>query len=251
VSAALDAAPPALILVVPCFNEAERLAEAPWVAWLDAEPDVNLLFVDDGSADGTGPILAGWAARHPRVSTLTLPTNRGKAEAVRAGLLAAFGRGAPIAGYWDADLATPLSAVARLRAALSRDPELWVALGSRVALLGAHIERSAARHYLGRVAATLASWVLNLVVYDTQCGAKLLRDAPAVRAALGAPWRTTWTFDVELLGRLLDAPGGGPRRLVEVPVPAWRDVRGSKVGWRDVLRAPLELWTIWRHRARR
>jgi dolichyl-phosphate beta-glucosyltransferase len=246
-----DAAPPALILVVPCFNEEARLDEAPWIAWLDATPDAELLFVDDGSSDGTGALLAAWSARHPRVRALTLPSNQGKAEAVRAGLRAAFSRGASVSGYWDADLATPLGTVAALRAALEDDAALWVALGSRVAVLGARIERSAARHYLGRVAATLASWVLDLVVYDTQCGAKLLRGAPPVRAALEVPWLTTWTFDVELVGRLLDAPGGGAHRLREVPVPAWRDVRGSKLGWRDVLRAPVELWTIWRSRARR
>ena len=79
---------------------------------------------------------------------------------------------------------TPEDAIAYGAALLQEHFRYFVDFGSRVAMLGAHIERSTARHYLGRVFATIASLVLRLPVYDTQCGAKAFRVGPALAAAL-------------------------------------------------------------------
>ena len=85
-----------------------------------------------------------------------------------------------------------------------------VILASRVSLLGRRIVRSTRRHYLGRIFATLASRILRVAVYDTQCGAKLFRCAPALAAALRDPFLSRWVFDVELLGRLLTGAPDAP-----------------------------------------
>ena len=138
--------------------------------------DVTLLMVDDGSTDDTPLVIERLRQRHPRrVLTLRLGTNVGKAEAVRRGMQLAIRRRATLAGYWDADLATPLDAIPRLRSVLEERPELLLVMGSRVALLGREIRRRWRRHLLGRAFATAASCVLGLPVYDTQCGAKLFR----------------------------------------------------------------------------
>ncbi len=236
-----------LELVVPCYQEAARLDLPAFSRFLDAHPGARLRFVDDGSTDGTAARLTALA--HPRVVGPRLLANVGKGEAVLAALLAALDGGAAVTGWWDADLATPLTDVGTLWAALHAHPDRVLVLGARVKLLGRDIVRKPLRHYLGRVAATLTSWLLALPVYDTQCGAKLLRDGPGVRAALSRPFRTRWTFDVELLVRLLAAwPGLGPadveQRIVEVPVSTWRDVPGGTLGLGDVLRAPWDLLRI-------
>jgi glycosyltransferase involved in cell wall biosynthesis len=221
-------------IVVPCYNEADRLDGPAFLAFVDASPDTSLLFVDDGSKDATSEVLAKLAAQRPAsIRALSLQPNRGKAEAVRQGMQDAIASGADVVGYLDADLATPTSEMPRLRAALDR-PGVQVAIGARVALLGTDIHRSAVRHYLGRVFASGASLILQARIYDTQCGAKLFRTTPAVSAALAEPFLSRWAFDVEFLGRLLaGTPAVAPLALdaiVEVPLAVWHDIKGSKLG---------------------
>jgi glycosyltransferase involved in cell wall biosynthesis len=235
-------------VVVPCFNEAARL-RLDGLRALAEHPEVRILFVDDGSRDATAAVLETAAQRWPgRVDVLALGYNRGKAEAVRLGLLRALDDGAEAAGYLDADLATPAEEWLRLRETLVATGADAV-LGARVALLGRDIQRSAARHYAGRMFATVASGILRMQVYDTQCGAKVFRATPGLRVALDEPFHSRWAFDVELIGRIL------PAKLVEVPLQTWHDVKGSKITLGAMVQATLELSRIavelsrWRRRA--
>jgi dolichyl-phosphate beta-glucosyltransferase len=237
-----------LTVVIPCYNEADRLDEAPLLAFLDGCLEASLLFVDDGSTDATADRLAAIAAARPaRIDVLSLRPNGGKAEAVRRGMQTALGRGAGQVGYLDADLSTPPGELLRLRAAFER-PGIEAVLGSRVALLGTDIERSAVRHYLGRVFATVAAAILHARVYDTQCGAKLFRASPALRAALATPFLSRWAFDVELVGRLLTGGEGVPAlpitAVVEVPLTTWHDVKGSKLSPVAMARSLADLGRI-------
>jgi dolichyl-phosphate beta-glucosyltransferase len=228
------------ILVVPCFNEAERLDGDAMLALCDARADLMVLFVNDGSTDATLPRLQAIAAQRPsRIEVVSLPRNGGKAEAVRRGLLAALDgarsadpQRSTIVGYLDADLSTPASEILRL-VTVMEERGVAVAMGARVALLGNDIHRSAARHYLGRVFASVASLTLKVPVYDTQCGAKLFRRSPALAAALATPFLSRWAFDVELLGRLLIGTPAAPpvpvSDFLEVPLGRWHDVPGSKL----------------------
>ncbi len=235
-------------IVIPCFNEAARL-DVNEVRALLADDDVSIVFVDDGSRDDTLRVLGDIARDEPRVRVLPSGENRGKGEAVRSGLnLAALD--ANIVGYLDADFSAPASEMLRIVDTLRTTPTLDVALGSRVALLGRSIERSAIRHYLGRVFATAASTTLGLPIYDTQCGAKAFRVTPALRRALVRPFASRWVFDVELLDRLL-RESVQPKAIVEVPLQVWRDVRGSKFNPGAAPRAALDLARIARARRRR
>lgn len=236
-------------IVVPCYNEARRLDLPAFLAHALRRND-TFLFVNDGSTDETGPLLDEFCAVTPiYFRVLHLPHNQGKGEAVRQGMLAASQRGVQYVGYWDADLATPLSAIADFRAHLDQHPRVEALLGARVRLLGRQIERRALRHCLGRLFATAAAGVLKIPVYDTQCGAKLFRTTDRVRRIFAEPFRTSWIFDVELLARLLETipMDDDPAELIhELPLAAWRDVAGSKVKARDFVRAAGQLATIWR-----
>ncbi len=245
--------------VVPCFQEAARFDGPGFLDLLDRTAPAFLLLVDDGSRDGTLSNLRDLAARRPgQDAVLAWPDNRGKAEAVRRGLLHALAEArADIVGYVDADLATPVGELQRL-ATLFRNGDYDVLMGARVQLLGRSIVRNSARHYLGRVFATGASLCLGLSVYDTQCGAKLFRPSPALAAALAHPFTSHWAFDVELLARLLQpGPAAIPiapiarERIREEPLLAWTDVSGSKLRPWAALRSGAELARIgWRLRRR-
>lgn len=242
---------PSLLLVIPCFNEELRLRFDDFGSALDSGR-VSILFVDDGSTDGTLECLTRWSAGVQHADVLALSPNGGKGEAVRHGLLAGIGRGANLVGYLDADLATPITEILRMQELLEGDSEIEVVLGSRVALLGSQIERSRTRHLQGRVFATFASMALRLPVYDTQCGAKVFRATPTLSSALSEPFRSRWIFDVDLLSRMLHAPRQLQRdAIVEMPLREWRDVSGSHLSLGSRLRAFGELCLFWWQQRRR
>jgi glycosyltransferase involved in cell wall biosynthesis len=238
------------IIVIPCYNEADRLDVDAFVHHALADPPYRFLFVNDGSQDGTLDVLRSLEEYDPqRFALLDLAENGGKAEAVRQGVLAAFNQSPKYVGYWDADLATPLEAIEPFRHLLESRPDLQVALGARVRMLGRRIARKPLRHLLGRVFATGASWVLQMGIYDTQCGAKLFRVTEETRALFAEPFITNWIFDVEWLARLIrrqrSGSGADAAALIyELPLDTWRDVHGSKVRPRDFFKAFRELLAI-------
>jgi len=241
---------PGATIVIPCFDEAERLR--PEAVGELAASGARVLLVDDGSTDATPQVLATLvaAAGDPSaIASLQLADNRGKAEAVRRGMQLALDDGAAVVGYCDADFSTPPHEVARLLDVLDDAADVDVVLGSRVGLLGSDVQRSHARHYLGRLFATAASAALRMKVYDTQCGAKVFADTPALRAALADPFGSMWAFDVELLARLRHGapptvPGLGIERFLEVPLRTWRDVGESKLTVRGAGRAVVDVARI-------
>lgn len=213
--------PEVVCLIVPCYNEEARLD----LGRFEAGPaHCRFLFVNDGSTDRTADLIRSRLNRW--IFLLDLPRNRGKAEAVRAGMLHAV-RTSPLneadwIGYWDADLATPLSEVEgflRFYRFLEEPVDsIW---GSRVYRLGSSIRRNYLRHLAGRLVATAASFLLGLPSYDSQCGAKLFRRE-IVEAGFAAPFVSRWLFDMELLLRLKDYS------IVEYPLRRWIDVPGHR-----------------------
>ena len=237
---------PHLSLVVPVFNE-ERCIQANlqvMLSYLGAQPyPAELIVVDDGSRDHTAEMVAAFAATHSSVR-LIRNDHRGKAYAVRTGVLAA---GGDYVAFTDADLATPIHQTGKLLAALDMGND--VAIGSREGYGARRLGEPWPRHFMGRVF-NLAVRVLIMGQHkDTQCGFKGFTHQAAqdvfssVRlygpnaAILMAPAVTG--FDVELL-YLAHRKG---YRVAEIPVE-WHYGPGSKVhplrdswrNFRDVLR---------------
>ena len=160
------------IIVIPCFNEARRLSPEAFRDFAATWPDGAFLFVDDGSSDGTFEVLN--AIRHAIPAQCEKSSGfrrtRGRRRPSAQEVLRAFESNPDYAGFWDADLATPLDALPLFERVFRERPGTDVVLGARVKLLGRNIERRAARHYLGRVFATAVAVTLRVNVYDSQCG---------------------------------------------------------------------------------
>jgi dolichyl-phosphate beta-glucosyltransferase len=213
-----------LTVVVPAFNEANRLPESlRQIAdhlrrqshWLPAE----VIVVDDGSVDGTAPA----ASTVPMVDDVRLEVaahdrNRGKGAAVRTGFERSVGDRLLLC---DADLASPIDQLEVLRR--SADARS-VVIGSRAldrSLIA--IRQPSYRDMMGRTF-NLAVQTLALPgIQDTQCGFKLFPGALG-RALARVQRIDGFAFDVELL--LLAQRWGF--RLREVPV-VWRHVEASRV----------------------
>lgn len=242
---------PPTTVVIPCFNEEGRLPVDRILAFAGSRPHIRLLFVDDGSSDGTGDVLAALVRRVPTsLGHLSLERNVGKSEAVRLGILRALEDDrVRYVGFWDADLSTPVEAIPELLAVHEAHPGLVLVMGARVKLLGRHVVRRAVRHYTGRVFATAASLTLRLPVYDTQCGAKLFRVGGLTRRIFQDPFVSRWIFDVEILARMIRyGPGDGlgdiEGLVYEYPLQEWVHVPGSRLRLRDYVRAALDLARI-------
>ena len=236
------------LIVVPCYNEADRLKVDEFRSCLKCNSNISFIFVNDGSTDNTNELIEMIKYFNPeRVKCLSFLKNRGKAEAVRCGVLKAIEAGARNIGYWDADLSTPLEYINKMIYKINGD--VTFVLGSRVKMLGYHIERLALRHYAGRFFATMASVITNLPVYDTQCGAKIFRNNLEIQKAFSHPFTVNWSFDVELIGRLkiikraLDLKPL-EESAIEYPLGRWIHHSGSKTRAIDLLIAMKELLSL-------
>jgi dolichyl-phosphate beta-glucosyltransferase len=238
-------------IIIPAYNEENRLDIAAFKNFNALSHRVSFLFVNDGSTDGTRKLLESLKSSDPdKFGVLNLQQNSGKAESVRQGFLAARDSNPDYVGFWDADLATPLDTIPKFLELAESRPELQVIIGSRVKLLGRRIERRPGRHYIGRVFATVVSAILDLAVYDTQCGAKLFRASPIMYALFQQPFLSRWIFDVEIFARLIQSRRGtdlpqAKDTIYEFPLAEWRDVPGSKLSYDDFVRAAWELARIY------
>ena len=245
----------ATAIIIPCYNEAARLPVEAFRAFAREHADIQFVLVNDGSRDATLALIQGLAAEQPQsFSAIDVQPNRGKAEAVRQGFVRTLAARPELEliGFWDADLATPLETILEFRGLIRGRPEIEAVIGARVQLQGRQIERETGRHYLGRLFATAVSLLLGIRVYDTQCGAKLLRANARAREVFAGPFVSRWIFDVEIILRYRQArrqAGLDERFLLEQPLQVWRDVEGSKVRGRDFVRALCDLIKIrWKYR---
>jgi glycosyltransferase involved in cell wall biosynthesis len=232
-----------ICIVIPCYNEEKRLPVEAFENYLETHL-ISFCFVDDGSTDNTFLVLEKLRSKFSeKVIVIKNISNIGKAESVRKGINYALKfKDFEYVGYFDADLATPLSEINHLLQFLVASNNYAFALGSRILRLGVKIERYPSRHYVGRVFATFASIVLKLPVYDTQCGAKIFKSDLA-RNIFEKPFISKWLFDIELIARTKKKY---PINVfIEIPLNEWVEIGDTKIKFLDVMKFPFDLIKIY------
>ena len=227
-------------IVVPMFQEAGRIGHT--VRTLAAGPlaGAQLLFVDDGSTDGTVEVLrTALATTALDACVLVLPRNLGKGAAVRAGVLAATG---DVVAFLDADLSSPPEAVVEVCQAVEAGAQVAVASRGH-ATSDLVVRQPGSREAAGKSFNRLLRRLGLTTLPDTQCGLKAFDRASA--RALFEPLRTRrFAFDVEVLVR---AERLGLRTVV-LPT-RWAHVEQSRVApLRDGARMALDAVRIARAR---
>ena len=161
---------PNLAVVLPCYNEEQRLNPVVFINELLKNPNLTFLFVNDGSRDNTLKVIQKICRHYPeRALYISLDKNSGKGEAVRRGMLHLLENDSyNIIGFWDADLAVPLSELWDFVDVFRQNSTVHGVIGSRVHLAGRLIERVNLRHYIGRLFATVICLTFDLNIYDTQ-----------------------------------------------------------------------------------
>ena len=215
-----------LALVVPFFNESRRWNPAYWVQ-LQSD-GVQLFFIDDGSTDDTGALLAEIDG-----AILTrLDINVGKAEAVRIGMKKAAESSSNyfLIGFLDADGAFDADEVVRLL----RDAPYYFDRGfdaiwsSRVKLAGREISRSKSRRIIGRVISLIISLAYRDMPYDTQSGFKIYRNSQSLISSLSYRSKTRWFFELEHLTSF-GFQNTREMKIWETPINRWSEINGSKI----------------------
>lgn len=235
-----------VLCIIPCYNEEFRLKTESFIQFEENNPNIHFLFVDDGSQDSTSILIQELCHKMTNSASLILNKNVGKGEAIRSAVLAYRDnlKKYEFIGYWDADLSTPLDELNDLLAVIQKNKNIKFIMGTRFARLGAHIVRKRSRHYLGRLFATVVSILIREPVYDTQCGAKLIASSHVMQL-FKDKFISKWLFDVELIIRCKMFYPNYHEMIFEHPLTKWNDVAGSKLRFKDFLRAPMELLSIW------
>lgn len=225
---------PRLSVVVPAYECADQIGATigRLVEELEAvvgRGGLEVVVVDDGSADGTGAAAVAVGAH----VVLRQPRNRGKGAAVRTGVLAA--RGAVVA-FTDADLAYEPSLLLRLVEAI--DGGAAIAIGSRTAGGSASVARPI-RALGSRVVNLVARLAVRAPFGDTQCGLKAFRHDVA-RPIFERCRIDGFAMDIEVL-HLAERSG---LAVVEVPVTPRATERSTVRLGLDTIRLLLDVARI-------
>jgi glycosyltransferase involved in cell wall biosynthesis len=215
-----------LSVVVPVYDEVdtvEELAERLVETLQEITPNYEVLIVDDGSRDGTGPLLSRLCGRHDRLRAIHLRRNFGQAAAMSAGFDAARGK---IIVTMDGDLQNDPRDIPRLLEKMSEGYD--VVSGWRSARKD--------RLFSRRLPSLAANWLIGRVtgvrLHDTGCSLKA--------------YRSELLEEVHLYGEMhrfipaLASSHGG--RIAEIKVSHYPRTRGkSKYSFFRVLRVVLDL----------
>lgn len=208
-----------VVMVVPTYNEADNLE---WIVGRlrRAQPEVDVLVVDDGSPDGTGAIADRLAESDPQVHVLHRTEKAGLGAAYLHGFGWALDAGYDVIGEMDADGSHQPEELGRLLQALTRAD---LVIGSRWVPGGSVVNWPLSREALSRGGNLYVRLLLGLKVRDATAGYRLFRRSTLEKVDLSTVQSTGYVFQTELVTRTLQAG----LTVAEVPIEFIERVRGA------------------------
>ena len=232
-----------VVVVVPTYDEVDNLG--PLVARLRAaQPEVDVLVVDDASPDGTGALADALAAEDPAVAVVHRAGKEGLGAAYRHGFRVALEAGYDVVGEMDADGSHQPEQLGRLLDAL-HDADLVI--GSRWVPGGSVVDWPLRRELLSRGGNLYVRALLGLPVRDATAGFRLFRRSALEAVDLASVRSTGYVFQTDLAHRAWRAG----LRVVEVPIDFVERERGASKMTPDVAAESLRRITAWGLRERR
>jgi dolichol-phosphate mannosyltransferase len=234
--------PGRVVMVVPTYDEAANLA---WIVGRlrAAQPDVDVLVVDDNSPDGTGKIAEELAVHDDRVHVLHRPGKAGLGAAYLQGFRWALDEGYDVIGEMDADGSHQPEQLHRLLDRLDDATEgpADLVIGSRWVPGGSVVNWPLSRELLSRGGNLYVRLLLGVPVRDATAGFRLFRRSALETIDLSAVQSTGYVFQTDLAWRTLQAG----LRVAEVPIEFVERVRGDSKMSGDVARESLRRITRW------
>lgn len=185
-----------LSVIVPTYNEETRIDECFKKLnkyFLNQKYSYEIIFVDDGSTDGTMPKLKAQSSKSKNWRMIENKANHGKGFVVRQGVLAAQGKYVLVT---DTDLSTPIENLEKLLPFADKFP---IIIGSRYLNKGSiKLKQPFLRRVMSRVGNLLIRIMLGLNFADTQCGFKLFASDVA-KDIFSRAKIDRWGFDMEIL----------------------------------------------------
>lgn len=233
-------------VVIPCYNEEERLLSDEFISYIDKNSGYHLCFVNDGSKDKTLEVLKDLQkGREDFITVYDCEKNGGKAEAVRLGMLhMAKKEDLDYIGFLDADLSTDLADFDDLVKTIETS-DFKIVSGSRISRMGANITKESARKIISLTINFIIRKILKMDFKDTQCGAKIFHK-DVIDIAFGEKFVTQWIFDVEIFKRMSIHFGlkKAKAMLCEQPLKRWIHADGSKLSMKDSVKIVGQLGQI-------
>ncbi|XCF05337.1 response regulator [Tamlana crocina] len=233
-------------VVIPCYNEEERLLSTEFLNYIDKNSGYHLCFVNDGSKDNTLQVLKNLQkGREDFITVYDCEKNGGKAEAVRQGMLfMAQKEDLDYIGFLDADLSTDLSDFDDLVKTIETS-NFKIVSGSRISRMGANITKESARKIISLTINYIIRKILKMDFKDTQCGAKIF-SKDVIGIAFNEKFVTQWIFDVEIFKRMSKHFGlkKAKAMLCEQPLKRWVHADGSKLSMKDSIKIVMQLAQI-------
>jgi len=224
------------LVVIPTYNECGNVAPLAHEL-LSLYPQVDILFIDDNSPDGTGAVLDGLVACTPRLRVLHRPGKQGLGTAYIAGFRQALAGDYAYVLEMDADFSHDPKAVGDFLHAI-RAADL--VLGSRYTAGVSVINWTLRRLLLSKFATFYVRRITGLPASDATSGFKCFRRQVLETLDLNQIRSNGYAFQIELTYQAWLAGF----RIREIPIIFYERAGGMSKMNAGIVREAV--WCVWR-----